>query len=338
MATSNIGFDGSVDEIAAAALGRYLGADYSVAGPNDWKVTAVAGQDRTVSIAAGVGYGHFVLDTETAPTLLQLGAISSGKRWDLVCRRRTWSPPGGTSVFYAVQGQPASNPAATIPSTRANVPGQQDDQPIALVQLTAGQTTPSQIIDLRAWSSKLYQAGSLLALPDPKIGTAVEINGERFTLKTDGAGNPLWISARASTVTTTGVVVPQSGFAVDAGMVNQCVVSADGKEVEYRVMIRRSGAALRFAGDGSIADTPVADLKGPTVDSYGSALAVQFRAVGGAATSNLNGVPAWGYLSPAGRLTLEAGLPSNYLVQRAAAATGQGPTWSLAATIKFRKA
>lgn len=123
-------------------------ASYGVRSPLDWKVTAVSGQDRTVSIAPGRGFGHGVTDKTVDNETVQLDTIASGSRWDLIVVRRDWTPTAGESKFMKVNG----GATAVIPGGRIVGPGNIDDQPIALVQVTAGQTQPTSIIDLRTWS------------------------------------------------------------------------------------------------------------------------------------------------------------------------------------------
>lgn len=69
MAFTSIGYDGSVNEKQWAELVPSVGSStYGVKDADDLKVTAVAGQPLTVSVASGSGWGHGVLDTETANT------------------------------------------------------------------------------------------------------------------------------------------------------------------------------------------------------------------------------------------------------------------------------
>lgn len=142
-------YDGPVTE-SDWAQNRLGVPAYGVAGSSDWLVSAVAGQDRTVSIAAGSGFGHGVADTSDANETIQLDTISSGSRWDLIAMRRDWQPAaGGPSAFVKVTGTGTKQ----LPAGRLNDPGVQDDQPLALVQVSAGQTQPTAIVDLRVWSS-----------------------------------------------------------------------------------------------------------------------------------------------------------------------------------------
>jgi hypothetical protein len=169
-------------------------ASYGVRSALDWKVTAVSGQDRTVSIAAGRGFGHGVTDKTVANETIQLDTIVSGSRWDLIACRRDWTPTAGVSQFVKVSG----GATAVIPGGRLAAPGGIDDQPIALVQVTSGQTQPTSIIDLRTWSG---DGGGLIANHDlvrsflNKAGTRLWINGVDWVRRI-GANDTLgWVQA-----------------------------------------------------------------------------------------------------------------------------------------------
>jgi hypothetical protein len=171
VAITSVGYDGSVTEVEWAGLAQFVGSAYAVGGLNDWRVETVAGQDRTVRILPGTGYGHGVADLSDANVTLQLPTIGSGTRWDLVVARRDWQPPGGTTTFTHVTGTATQQ----IPAGRKSGPGVEDDQPLALVQVTAGQTLPTGIVDLRVLPSKVLSVWSLLALPDATIGTVARV-------------------------------------------------------------------------------------------------------------------------------------------------------------------
>ena len=190
MSITSVGYDGTINEVQFAKLAPLLGSDYSVGGPTDWKVEVVAGQDRTIRILPGSGYGQGVLDTADAQETLQLGAIASGSRWDLVVARRDWQPPGGTTAFAAVQGAAAQ----AIPAGRIVGPGVQDDQPIALVQVTAGQTLPTAVVDLRCWHGN---GGVVAATTDAlayltRLGSVIFVGAVAWIRLLDLTGNPVW--------------------------------------------------------------------------------------------------------------------------------------------------
>lgn len=180
-------------EIAWADAHPRIGSGtYGVRSGGDWKVTAVAGQDRTVSIAAGFGWGSGVIDQTVANDTIQLDTISSGSRWDLIVARRDWTPTAGETVFMKING----GSVKAIPGGRLETPGGIDDQPLALVQVTAGQTQPTAIVDLRCWAVN----GGMVAKDDlvksylNDLGTELYINGVQWRYIPGANDVPEWIS------------------------------------------------------------------------------------------------------------------------------------------------
>lgn len=196
VAFTSKGYDTTVDnpytEASWAEAHPAIGsATYGVRSPLDWKVTAVAGQDRTVSINAGRGFGHGVTDKTVENDTLQLASITSGSRWDLIVARRDWTPTAGVTKFEKISG----GATAAIPGGRLYGPGNIDDQPLALVQVTAGQTQPTAIIDLRTWTG---DGGGLVANHDlvrsflNQVGTHITINGVLWIRRVGANDVPEW--------------------------------------------------------------------------------------------------------------------------------------------------
>jgi hypothetical protein len=165
-------------------------ARYGVRSPSHWKVTAVAGADRTVSILAGQGYGYGITDYTYDAETIQLDPVMSGARWDLIVCRRNWIPAAGESSFQKVNGGP--NPTIPFRSTGA---GNIDDQPLALVKVTANE--PLEIIDLRTWSG---DGGGIIANHElvksflNATGTRLNINGVDWIRRLDADGSPEWVN------------------------------------------------------------------------------------------------------------------------------------------------
>lgn len=198
MAITSIGYDGSVNESDWAKMVPSVGsAQYGVLGAGDWKVTAHATMDRGVNIATGGGWGHGVLDDSNATVSLQAATVSSGDRWDMVVMRRNWSGTGGTSTFVLVQGTSAKQ----LPA-RNTTPGTIDDQPLALLRFTAGQTAVQEIIDLRCWARNGGMCArddmALLYLKTP--GSQIMINGMQWNCELDPNGNSIWTTFRGGYV------------------------------------------------------------------------------------------------------------------------------------------
>ncbi len=199
MTITSVGYDGTIDEVQWAKIAGHLGAEYAVLGATDWKVEAVSGQERTVRVRPGGGYGHGVLDTSDAEVTLQLPAVTSGfTRWDLIVARRDWRPPGGATTFRSIEG--AAFP--TVPISRNTDPGVLDDQPVALVQVRSGATLPGTIVDLRVWPTKILTASTLLALPDAEHGSVALVGSTWHRRVIDDTGTASWVRIGSAVATT----------------------------------------------------------------------------------------------------------------------------------------
>lgn len=199
MAIISVGYDGAVTESQWSEMIKKIGSsEYGVVGLNDWKVTNFPSADRTVSIAAGNGWGHGVYDQNTAAVQIQLDTVGSGSRWDLIVMKRDWTGVGGASTFAKVNGTSARE----IPSGRTKGPGVIDEQPIALVQITAGSTSPTAIVDLRAWAGNggliINDELALSYLDSLASSVLVNGSGKSFNRIVGPDGNPLWTSSAAS--------------------------------------------------------------------------------------------------------------------------------------------
>lgn len=174
-----------------------IGTSYGVRDPGDWKVTAVSGADRTVSIAAGRGWGLGVIDKTVLNDTIQLDPIASGSRWDLIAVRRDPTPTKGVTEFIKISG----GATPVIPGARLSGPGIHD-QPLALVQVTAGQTQPTGIRDLRTWAgdgSGFVAVDDLVLSYLNKTGTRVHINGVDWVRRPGVNNIPEWVDADSVT-------------------------------------------------------------------------------------------------------------------------------------------
>jgi len=172
-------------------------ATYGVRSPGDWKVTAVPGQDRTVSIAVGRGFGGAVTDKTFENETLQLDPVESGVRWDIIACRRNWIT--ATSSFSKVNGGP--NMVLTL--GRQSVIGNIDEQPLALVRVAAGEQVPSEIIDLRTWSGDgggIVAAHELVKSFLNKTGTRLNINGVDWVRRVGADGDLEWVDVSKATL------------------------------------------------------------------------------------------------------------------------------------------
>lgn len=182
----SVGYEGTVD-YPDYGKGVVSGSRYSLDGASDLRPSRLlSGADRTVRVAAGVAQGWGIRDTCTQ-TDVQLDTVSSGVRWDLIVLRRDWS--GEETSFEVVQG----GSSRAIPSRDTN-PGILDDQPIALVQITAGQQYPTDLVDLRCWAGD----GGLVAVDALALdyldipGTRVNIGSTEYTRILSASGTASW--------------------------------------------------------------------------------------------------------------------------------------------------
>lgn len=154
--TSSLGYGGPIDENDIPQWGQAFQGTYGVLGPDDWKVTAKTGFPRTLVVAAGGGFGKRIFDTnDEVEVAVALDPEAAGNtRWDLVVAHRNTNGPGGTTTFSYVKGVVNGAKTSAITSRkRFEVNNTQDDQPLALVQITGNASggTIGQIIDMRVW-------------------------------------------------------------------------------------------------------------------------------------------------------------------------------------------
>ena len=190
--TASYGYNGSITEGPWSEMATALGAEYGVIAAGDWRVTAKPAADRTVLIADGSGYGHGVFDKNVGAVEIQLPVVASGTRYDLIVARRTWGT--NTTTFAYVTG---GSTGGVLP-TRTTGPGVVDEQPLALVGLVAGQSQPSQIIDLRVHQANGGAAAQsdlvlqYLERPGTRLRTAKGVYWNRSVVN----GTPSWVRER----------------------------------------------------------------------------------------------------------------------------------------------
>jgi len=132
------------------------------------------------------------------------------------------------------------------------------------VQVTAGQTVPTAVIDLRAQASKVLTVASLLALPHAAHGTLARVAGRPYYREFNGAGTLDWLSSDVTPAWESGGSLGQSvpGTGVAPGMrvanfveaVGLSANSASGSEAS--VTIATGGhyvvsMSTRFVGGGN---------------------------------------------------------------------------------------
>lgn len=187
------GFQGEIDAIQWAKSAPNLGGLHGIGGVDAWAPSTLVGSARTIRIQPGTGYCCGVQAELAGTHDTVAGAVASGTRWDTLCVRWTWTGGGTVSTVF-VQGTATQAVSGAVVQN----PGTQFDQPIALVQWTAGSDTATQIVDLRRWASKRYTATSLLALADLPLGSVVTVGGADYTRVLDG-GSLAWSTGAAWT-------------------------------------------------------------------------------------------------------------------------------------------
>lgn len=184
---TSTGFEGTVDYAEWSRLTSHMGAQYGAVGKDSFAVSAGTG-DRVLSVQPGTIAGQGILDVSDAVESLTGAPVASGNRWDLVVLRRNWGTM--SSMLVVIQG----GQTATLPA-RNTTPGVMDDQPLALVRFSAGQSVVQEIKDLRVW-----HGDGGLAARDPlvrdyldRIGTRIWINGITWVIGFDATGQPGWV-------------------------------------------------------------------------------------------------------------------------------------------------
>lgn len=205
MAITTQGYDGvahEIDEIGWAQISDSYGSAYSVAGldgapdENAGRVTTVSAAERTVAVAPLIAYGHGVRDRSDSTVNVQLPSVTVGlARWFLVAVRRDWQ-----NNITTISALPNAQVARVIPTQRLAAPGVQDDQPLALVQITGGQSIPTAVVDLRCWSGN---GGTTAATVDAlayldKLGSRVTVADLTYTRVLGSTGTPEWVTSSAT--------------------------------------------------------------------------------------------------------------------------------------------
>jgi hypothetical protein len=279
-------------EISWAEAHPVIGSGrYGVKSAPDWAVSAVTGADRTVSIAPGFGYGSGVIDKTVANDTIQLDTISSGSRWDLIVARRDWTPTAGETKFMKING----GSTKAIPGGRLMTPGGIDDQPLALVQVTAGQTQPTAIVDLRCFANN----GGMVAKDDlvkgylNQVGTEIYINGTEWRYIVGANDVPEWVTMNEPTVyAPTGA----TGWAITGDITSE--PAGMKRRITVDVTAKRTGGAFTLDSD---AWEPVAAVIPSAVQASGPVKYLSVVITGGG-----NHITAAAALNPAGSLTVRS--------------------------------
>lgn len=311
MAWTSLGYDGSINETGEAIRSPHIGSGTPiVVGSPDFKVALNSAADRTVTVAPGTAWGFGVLAISDAALSVQLPTIATGTRWDAIVLRRDWQNNLNTvvGVTNAVLN------SQTLPAALAKTPGVLHDQVLALVQVTAGQTKPTGLLDLRAWAGKVVSASNLLAIPAPVVGMEAVIGNNRYRRTIDTNGNPVWTRPLPTLLSGSAAMSTTTGWTGGSPLVQRCLIDPSGTHIQYDIEACRTGATFRFTADGAIGDIGVCTVNGPKPDR----LVVGRAIIVGSLLSTGANPQSYGvdiYLTPSGTIAIYAG-PSNIYLRK----------------------
>lgn len=250
MAIVSAGYDGTVDEAQWTGIAIEAGKLYGILDSEDWKVTAGSNPGQ-LNVAAGTGWGKGVLDTSDAiVSLTQASLPSSGSRWDMVVAHRDWTPPNGQTTFKIITGS-ATKQLTPRDSTRGVV----DDQPLALVQWTSGQTAPTAILDLRCWGGNggMYAKDDLALGYLDRLGSRVKIGTALWSRELDANGSPVWVNEDGAGPWVN--LTPASGWSFATGT-GKCRKVARGAMLQLSIDATYTGSAGPVKSDWGVATLP----------------------------------------------------------------------------------
>ena len=234
-----------------------LGARYWVRADGDLQVTPKTDGTRQVNISVGYGGGCGVVDHLTATKVVTLPTVTSGTRWFLIVARRNWNTGSvGTTFTYIDAGTSASAlPTLNVDGVTAGGTGL-DDQPLAMVPLTAGDTVPGTPIDVRvigASARGILLAKSELALQyQYYAGQVVKIGNTTFTRLLDGSWDrdPDVVRSGPGYGNPLGVASGGTGWATVSELVSKGTRS--GNERQLLLVARKSGGDIVIGAAGSV--------------------------------------------------------------------------------------
>lgn len=195
MTFTSIGYAGQITAANWATLAPSLGRAYSIGTMPSLRCTVASG-DRRITVASGQAFGHGIADTFTAETKA-FDAQASGIRYDTLVVRRHWGNKATT--LEIVKGTSTK----AIAAARQATPGAVDDQPIALIRITAGSTVPIIEADLRCW----VNTGGALALHelalsylDTGLGAHVRIGTDEWVMQSLNGTTWGWVKEEPQSV------------------------------------------------------------------------------------------------------------------------------------------
>lgn len=308
MAITSLFYAGDTDTVDWAQGSSRLGYRYAVHGADDFKVSKVTTATHTVSVAPGRASGGGVMDINGDDMPVVLPSVTSGTQWFLVGILRTWQTTNASALAYI-----AGSSTRQIPP-RPTTAGDEDFHPLALVEITAGNTVPTQVVDLRAVGSN---SGVLVAQDDlvrsylTGVGTALRIGDRRWVRITNSSGVASWVDdSEAITITEiNGIGAVAEGDSEWARLTSTKLIR-DGRRRWLHYEVRRTASAFRAPANGDIANMVIGRLH--TQDHPGSiAIAMSGRARSYATSGSIS--MAGGHLTSDGQIVLNWLTPDFYI-------------------------
>jgi len=241
ISVTSLGYPGSIDVKSGAHYFSRLGASrYGVAERSDFAASVTTG-DRMLRVTAGTAWAHNIVDEMSTTATVQLDAVTSGQRWDMIVLRR--NPDTSTTTLEVIRGGADRALPARPSSTHL-------DQPLWLARAVAGQTTVQDLVDLRVWAgaggATARDALVLGYLDQP--GASIEISGTTWIRRVtaNGTGSE-WVptgglerfypmNSTASWLNGGGVTVKQLPDGI--------------RRVDVGVTIRRVGGDITYPAGG----------------------------------------------------------------------------------------
>ena len=299
--SASSGYDGTINEKQLAALLPKVGScEYGVAGDTDFQVSPVAGTDRGLLIRAGTAWGHSVVDVSDADVSVQLGAVSSGSRWDLIVLRRDWQPAAGVTTVEVIPGTSDKTQSAAGSGKRETRPGVLDEQPLALVRVTAGSTVIAEVIDLRCWASNggVFAVDSLALGYLAKPGARVRIGPVDWGY-IKGSGGFGWDRVGGGrAIPYGGVNGPWKNPAPAGGFIHSITIPDPGfpYTVQAHAIVEASGggSGTRWDVQIRVAGWDITNGRGDVVAPWWVLSGVYYRVITGPTTVTLHGRRVYG--------------------------------------------
>lgn len=198
MAITSTGYAGTVDDVAWSQLQPALGDEHGVEADTAWRVTAVAGKERTVAAALGAGYGWGVRDVSDAPVELQAPApAGTATVWHTIAARRDYASRQTTFVRFTNTAADGQDLAAALAAQ--TVPGVVTYQGLATFSVRGGATAVQAVVDHRRRAVKLRTAPTLsgLGAPGPGLVGMLTGTGEGWLYRAQlVAGSWSWVRQR----------------------------------------------------------------------------------------------------------------------------------------------